>query len=122
MTLPAHFLLLMLSSHLWIAGHLIPHMWLARRTSGSSHFGGVHFRLVSADVFPVALIFGLEPVCVCSGFSCPSVTRSRALPIMFSHISAVVFSFSRSLTVNYVPRFISSFSSARCRSLALAFG
>src|SRR5262249_36824159 len=106
-------------SHLWIARHLIPHMRLARRTSGSSRSAGVHFRLVPADVSavflfplfpdavsPVALFFSLQLVCVCAGFSCPSVTCSRALPIMFSQISAVVFSFSRS----------------RCCSLALTLG
>src|SRR4029434_4413638 len=54
LTLSAHFLLRMLAaahlsvtrSHLWIAGHLIPHMRLAARTSGTSHFAGVHLGLV----------------------------------------------------------------------------
>src|SRR5262245_16917494 len=92
--LPAH--LSATRSHLWNARHLILHMRLARRTSGSSHFAGVHFRLVPAHVSPVPLIFSLQLVCVCAGFSCPRVTCSRALPIMFSQISAVVFSFSRS--------------------------
>ena len=136
--LSAHFFLLMLSSHLGmtrfhlgiasthlsVPRHLRIHGMLAvsRASLLASHFAGVHFRLVSAHVCPVALISGLQLVSVCSDFSCSSVICSRAMPIMFSHISAVVFSFSRSgsrtrflkVTVSYVPRFVSSFSSSRC--------
>jgi hypothetical protein len=119
------------STHLSVPRHLLIYgMRLARMTSGSSHLAGVHFRLVSAHACPVALISGLQLVSVCSGFSCSSVICSRTVPIMFSHISAVVFSFSRSgsrtlslkITVSYVPRFVSSFSSSRCCSLALMLG
>ena len=105
----AHFFLLLLSSHLGmtrfhlgiasthlsVPRHLLIHrMRLASMTSGSSHFAGVHFRLVSAHVSPVALISGLQLVSVCSGLSCSSVTCSRAIPIMFSHLPGLVFTLS----------------------------
>src|SRR4051812_3205575 len=114
------------STHLSVPRHLLIHrMRLASLTSGSSHFAGVHCRLVSVHVCSVALIFGLQLVAVCSGVTC-----SRARPIMFSHVSAVVFSFSRSgsgicflnVTVSYVARFVSSFSCSCCCSLGLTVG
>jgi len=139
----AHFFLLILSSHLGmtrfhlgiasthlsVPRHLLIHrMRLARMTSGSSHFAGVHFRLVSAHICPVALISGLQLVSVCSGLSCSSVTCSRAIPIMFSHLPGLVFTLSCSsfaaasveITFVYVPICVSSFSSSRSCSLALA--
>ena len=139
----AHFFLLILSSHLGmtrfhlgiasthlsVPRHLLIHrMRLASMTSGSSHFAGVHFRLVSAHVSPVALISGLQLVSVCSGLSCSSVTCSRAIPIMFSHLPGLVFTLSCSgfpsasveITFVYVPICVSSFSSSRSCSLALA--
>jgi hypothetical protein len=103
----AHFfLLLMLSSHLWmtrfhlgiasthlsVPRHLLIHrMRLASLTSSSSHFAGVHFRLVSADVAPVALISGgLQLVSVFFGI------LPFSLPAMFSHFPWLVFTLSGS--------------------------
>ena len=125
----AHFfLLLMLSAHLpllLLPAHLL--LLIHRMLSASSGcVTGLHLRLVSAHVSPVALIFGLQLVSVRSG---ASITCSRALPIMFSHITAVVFSFSRSgfrtfslqITFSYVPRFVSGIPCSGCCSVALSF-
>src|SRR5262249_54306208 len=96
-TLSGHFLLLILG----IAHHLLltilsahPHLFhllLIHRILSATNgcVAGVHFRLVSADVLPVPLIFGLQLVCVGSRLPC-----SSALPITFSHIGAVIFRFS----------------------------
>jgi hypothetical protein len=133
--LPAHFLLLMLSAHLLlmmlcthlrIARHLILHVRLASRTSGSAHVAGVHLGLVSPHVPPVALISCLMLV---SALSCSTVTCSRALPIiLFSNLFATGSRFACSgfpsasveITFVYVPICVSSFSSSRSCSLALA--
>jgi hypothetical protein len=114
-------------THLLVA-HLIHRVLLARITSGLSHFAGVHhLRLVSAHVFPVALMLVLHLVFVPCHFSGSAFTCSRALAIMFSHISAVVLTFSGSgfrtfllkITFSYVPRFVSTFSSSCSLTLAL---
>ena len=130
--LPAHLLLVMLRTHLLLAMlHLLIHSMLpVSSTSGAARLACVHFRLVLTHVSPVPLISGLRLVSVCSSFFSVTGSRASALPIMFSHISAVVFSFSRSgsrtrflkVTVSYVPRFVASFSSSRCCSLTLTLG
>ena len=111
-------------SHLWIARHLILHVRLASRTSGSAHVAGVHLGLVSPHVPPVALISCLMLVSVSSALSC-----SRALPIiLFSDLFATVSRFACSgfpsasveITFVYVPICVSSFSSSRSLALALA--
>jgi hypothetical protein len=127
--LSAHFFLLMLSSHLGIARHLILHVRLASRTSGSAHVAGVHLGLVSPHVPPVALISCLMLVSVSSALSCSTVTCSRALQIiLFSNLFATVSRFACSgfasasveITFVYVPICVSSFSSSRSLALALA--
>ena len=133
--LPAHFLLLMLSAHLllmmlcthlWIARHLILHVRLASRTSGSAHVAGVHLGLVSPHVPTVALISCLMLV---SALSCSTVTCSRALPIiLFSNLFATGSRFACSgfpsasveITFVYVPICFSGFSSSCSLALALA--
>ena len=84
-------------SHLWIARHLILHVRLASRTSGSAHVAGVHLGLVSAHVAGVhlglvsphvphvALISGLELVRVFF------TVHSCSLAVMFSHVPGLVF-------------------------------
>jgi hypothetical protein len=104
-----HLLLMILSAHPHLLHLLLIHRILFA-TSGC--VAGVHFRGVSAHVLPVALIFGLQLVCVCSRLSC-----SSALPMTFSHIGAVIFRFSCSgscslaLALRQVPGFVSSFRS-----------
>jgi hypothetical protein len=118
----AHVFLLMLSSHLGmtrfhlgiasthlsVPRHLILHVRLASRTSGSAHVAGVHLGLVSPHVPPVALISCLMLVSVSSALSCSTVTCSR-FP-----------SASVEITFVYVPICVSSFSSSRSLALALA--
>ena len=113
-------------SHLWIARHLILHVRLASRTSGSAHVAGVHLGLVSPHVPPVALISCLMLV---SALSCSTVTCSRALMIiLFSNLFATLSRFACSgfpfasveITFVYVPICVSSFSRSRSCSLALA--
>ena len=127
--LPAHLLLMMLCTHLWIVRHLILHVRLASRTSGSAHVAGVHLGLVSPHVPPVALISCLMLVSVSSALSCSTVTCSRALPIiLFSNLFATGSRFACSgfpsasveITFVYVPICVSSFSRSRSCSLALA--
>ena len=126
--LPAHLLLMILPTHLLLLMlHLLIHRMLpASSTSGAARLACLHFRLVLAHFSPVPLISGLRLVSVCSSFFSVTGSRASALPIMFSHISVVVFSVSRSgslkVTVSYVSRFVSSFSSSRCCSLALTLG
>lgn len=130
--LPAHLLLMILPTHLLLLMlHLLIHRMLpASSTSGAARLACLHFRLVLAHFSPVPLISGLRFVSVCSSFFSVTGSRASALPIMFSHISVVVFSVSRSgsrarflkVTVSYVSRFVSSFSSSCCCSLALTLG
>jgi hypothetical protein len=130
--LPAHLLLMMLPTHLLLVMlHLLIHRMLpVSSTSGAPRLACVHFRLVLAHVSPVHLISGLRLVSACSSFFSVTGSRTRDLPIMFSHISMVVFSVSRSgsrarflkVTVSYVRRFIASFSSSRRCFLALTLG
>jgi hypothetical protein len=126
MMLCTHLLLMMLCTHLWIARHLILHVRLASRTSGSAHVAGVHLGLVSPHGPPVALISCLMLV---SALSCSTVTCSRALPIiLFSNLFATGSRFACSgfpsasveITFVYVPICVSSFSSSRSLALALA--
>src|SRR5262245_11422137 len=88
--LPAH--LSVTRSHLWIVRHLIHSLWPVSCTSGPGHFAGVHFGLVST--VPLIPLLGL--VCVCSGFSCQSVTCSSALTFVFRYVARLVSIFSRS--------------------------
>ena len=114
-------------SHLLIVLHLIHRVLLARMTSGLAHFAGVHLRLISAQVFAVALMLVLHLVFVSCDFPGSAITCARALPIMIAHISAVIFTFSGSgfsicsleITFVYVPRFVSTFSSSRSLTLPL---
>jgi hypothetical protein len=69
-------------------------------TSGSGHFAGVHFSLVSPGGSHVAVISGLQLVPGCPGV----ITCSCSLKI----------------TVSYVPRFVSTFSRSRCISESLS--
>jgi hypothetical protein len=92
--------------HLSIA-HLIHRVLLA---AGLSQIGGVrHPRLVSAHVFPVPLRLVLHFVLVARHCSGSAIACALALAVMFGQI-----------TVSYVPRFISSFSSTAYYSLLLA--
>ena len=108
--LPSNLLLMMLPTHLLLVMlHLLIHRMLpVSSTSGATRLACVHLGLVPAHVSPVPLVSGLHLVSVCSGFSCFSVIGSRT-------------GFLK-VTVSYVPRFVSSFSSSRCCSLALTFG
>ena len=118
------------STHLSVPRHLILHVRLASRTSGSAHVAGVHLGLVSPHVPPVALISCLMLVSVSSALSCSTVTCSRALLpiILFSNLFATVSRFACSgfpsasveITFVYVPICVSSFSSSRSLALALA--
>ena len=130
--LPAHLLLMILPTHLLLLMlHLLIHRMLpVSNTSGATCLTCVHFRLVLAHFSPVPLISGIRLLSVCSSFFSVTGSRASVLPIMFSHISVVVFSVSRSgsrtrflkVTVSYVSRFVSSFSSFCCCSLALTLG
>ena len=104
MMLHRHFLLRMLRAHL--LDYATSYSSYAARcsTSGSGHFAGVRFALVSARVSLVPLISGLQVVSVCSGFSC-----SCSLKITFSYVARFVSSFSRT-------------GSCCCSSLALTPG
>src|SRR3954452_11940317 len=120
--LPAHLLLMMLRIHLLLMmQHLLIHrVWSVSSVSGAGRLGCVHLRLVAGHVLPVPLISGLVSI----GSSFLSVTSSGAsgLPIMRSHISAVIFSFSGSgsrtrtlkVTFIYVPRFVASSRTCPC--------
>src|SRR5262245_5361823 len=116
-TLSGHFLLLILATaHLLLtilSAHLFHPLLIHRILSATSGcVAGVHFRLVSAHVLPVALILGLQLVCVCFRLSC-----SSALPTSFSHISVVIFRFScsgscsQALALRQVSGFVSSLRS-----------
>src|SRR5689334_21165195 len=89
-TLSSLFLLLILgTAHLRLtilSGAHLFHLLLIHRTlsATSGCVAGVQFRLVSDHVLHIALIFGLQLVCVCFG------SRRCALPSAFSHIGAVI--------------------------------
>src|SRR5262249_17277373 len=66
-------------AHLRITRHLIHPLRPMRRTSGSCHFAGVHFGVVSTNI---PFISGLELALTCSGL----ITRSRSLKITFGYL------------------------------------
>src|SRR5205823_744761 len=82
--------LLMMRGQLLMMLHLLIHRMLSvSRATMFGHLAGVRFRLVTSQVFSVALISGLTFVSFCCGFSC-------SLTITVSYVPCFVFTLSRS--------------------------
>src|SRR6266446_2501658 len=100
-------------SHLGIARHLIHCMGPMSSTSGSRHFAGVHFSLVSPGGSRVAVISGLQLVPGCLEV----ITCSCTLKITFSYVPRFVSTFSRSSSESF-----SALTLAGACALAIKFG